>query len=131
MDLPLSNFNVEELEETSRKEHKARFTHWKRTVKRDAHHQWSIPGMEKKTCHGYAQKHGKITSITPDFEMHGHYHQYRLSAPVDDADKTILDNKIGHGYCYPVKTPWINTTGHNTPWYDKLSVLNKIFEITK
>ena len=32
--------------------------------------------------------------------MHGHHHQYHLPAPVDDADKTILDNKVGHGYCY-------------------------------
>ena len=100
MDLPLSNFNVEELEEATWKEHKACFTKWKRRVEKDAHHQWSIPGMEKKTHHGYTQKHGKITSITPDFEMHGHYHQYRFPALVDDADEVILDNKVGHGYCY-------------------------------
>ena len=56
--------------------------------------------MEKKTRHGYKQKEGKITSIQSDFEMHGHHHQYRLPTPVDISDKAILDNKIGHGYCY-------------------------------
>ena len=129
MDLPLSNFNVEELEEASWKEHKAGFTCWKRTVKKDAHHQWSIPGMEKKTCHGYTWKHGKITSITPDFKMHGHYHQYHLPAPVDDADKTILDNKVGHGYLDLFCEDTMDW--YNWPWYDKLSNSNKTFGTTK
>ena len=48
-DLPLSNYNIEEVPELSWKEHKTRFKEWKRKVERDAHHRWSIPGMEKKT----------------------------------------------------------------------------------
>ena len=84
LDLPLSNFNVGEIEELSWKGYKTRFREWKRKVERDAHHQWSIPGMEKKTRHGYKRKEGKITSIQSDFEMHGHHHQYRLPIQVDN-----------------------------------------------
>ena len=100
MDLPLSNFNVEELGEASWKEYKARFRDWKRKVERDTHHRWSIPGMEKKTRHRYKRKEEKITSIQSDFEMHGHYHQYCLPASVDISDNVILENKNSHGYCY-------------------------------